>query len=107
MSGWVYFLHNWSDGEDLYKIGISKHEDISKRIKQLSTGNPHDILLVAKYKSDNYNRIETMLHNHFYKERKKGEWFSLDYDKSTQFLIKCDDFDRIITLLKKENPFYK
>ena len=40
--GYVYFLHNWSDGADLYKIGISKHEDITKRIKQLSTGNPYE-----------------------------------------------------------------
>jgi len=107
MEGYVYFLHNWSNGADLYKIGISKHEDITKRIKQLSTGNPHEILLVAKYKSENYHRIETMLHNYFYKEHKRGEWFTLEYEQSVQFITMCEKFDRIITLLKKENPFYK
>ena len=107
MSGYIYFLHNWSDGEDLYKIGVSKHEDINKRISQLQTGNPHEILLIYKYKSENYHRIESMLHNYFYKERKKGEWFGLSYEQSRTFISKCEEFDRIITLLKKENPFYK
>ena len=39
MEGFVYLL---CDGEK-FKIGMTKHKDIYKRIKELQTGNPNEI----------------------------------------------------------------
>jgi hypothetical protein len=106
--GYVYLLHNWDSECDLYKIGVSKHEDIiKKRINGLQTGNPHEILLVNKYECENYYRVETMLHNYYFGNHKRGEWFTLEFEQVKEFTDKCKYFDDMIILLKKENPFYK
>lgn len=106
MSGYVYLLSMWEDDTNLYKIGVTKN-DIDKRIKSLQTGNPSEILLINSYKSENYRRVETMLHHYYSSSNKRGEWFTLEREKVKDFTNKCEYFDRCINLLKKENPFYK
>jgi DNA mismatch repair ATPase MutS len=103
--GYVYLLNSWDD--ETYKIGVSKYEDISKRIKQLQTGNPSEIILLQKYKSENYRKIETMLHRHFGTQHKRGEWFKLEDEQVLNFACKCEELDNMITMLLKENPYYK
>lgn len=103
--GYVYLLNSW--GDEVFKIGITKHDDIDKRIKALQTGNSSEIVLVNKYKSDNYRRIETMLHRYYGTKHKRGEWFELESTQVLEFTKRCEDFDKTITILLKENPFYK
>jgi len=106
--GYVYLLNSWDDIENQYKIGVSKHENIElKRIKSLQTGNAYEIVLIKKYKSIHYRRIETMLHRYFTPNHTRGEWFDLSDEQVFEFIHKCEEFDKTITLLLKENPFYK
>lgn len=107
MGGFVYLLCSLDD--DTYKIGITKYSDIERyRIKNgLQTGNPSEIVLVNKYKSNNYRQIETMLHRFYGTKHKRGEWFELESTEVLEFAKRCEDFDKTITILLKENHFYK
>ena len=104
--GYIYLLNCW-DGEERYKIGVTKHENITKRIKQLQTGNPEEIIELNKFESDNYHKVETMLHRYYGTKHKKGEWFSLEPKQVFEFTERCEKFDGMITMLLKENPYYK
>lgn len=105
--GYVYLLITWDNCDPVYKIGVTKHKNIDlKRIKSLQTGNSSEILLVRKYESVNYFKIEKMLHNHYFNEHIKGEWFKLTDEQANEFTTKCKFFDKTINLLLKENPFY-
>lgn len=55
------------------KIGVTN--DIDKRIKTLSTGNPEPIKL--EYIEERYlpHKAEKYLHRRFHKQRVSGEWF--------------------------------
>jgi hypothetical protein len=95
-------------GEELYKIGISKH-DPEKRVKSLQTGNPNRIILIKKYQSPNYHKIERWLHRKFFikKTRANGEWFALTHEQANSFLQECKSIDSTVNYLLSENPFYK
>ena len=69
---WVYVM---SDGEFL-KIGYSKNP--KKRIKDVQSGNPKQLKIPVKWQvagRNNAKKLETTLHKHYGKLRKKGEWF--------------------------------
>lgn len=68
----VYLLE--SDG--FYKIGVA--DNITKRIRNLQTGNPHKINLVAACKFDKPHDLELGLHNLLKNVRDTGEWFRLN-----------------------------
>jgi len=106
MVGYVYILQEWDNAEKRYKIGVSKNE-VEKRIKQLATGNSSEIVLVDKYECENYRKVETMLHRYFASKHKRGEWFELDDSQRFEFISKCEEYDKLIKFLIKENPFYK
>ena len=58
-----------------YKIGISK--DPERRVKELNTGNPEQLILVHAYLAiDIRNKSETLAHAVFVENRLKGEWFN-------------------------------
>lgn len=109
MNGWIYLMCQVDIiGKELYKIGISKN-DPEKRVKSLQTGNPNKILLLKKYKSPNYHKIERWLHRKFFivKTRSNGEWFNLTTDQANSFLTECRSIESTINYLLLENPFYK
>lgn len=63
------------------KIGVSKNPE--KRVKQLNTGNPEIIELIAKYSANEQPyKSEAILHDAFKKTRLHGEWFSKETDVS-------------------------
>lgn len=101
--GHVYLITN---DYNHYKIGVTKG-DVSKRIRQLQTGNSERIELVNSYESDNYNHIERWLHRKLFIKRLEGEWFELTESEVLDFKSNCDRIDEIVKVLKKENPFFK
>ena len=70
-----YFLYFIKAGK-FVKIGVAK--DISRRIKELQTGNPHELQLIhAEWFTDKYAALdaEKKLHAHFRDIQTVGEWF--------------------------------
>jgi predicted GIY-YIG superfamily endonuclease len=81
----VYLLKLSESG--YYKIGHTNN--INKRIKELSTGNPEEIVLISKYSSKYYKEIENYLHNIHKFYNIKGEWFNLDIEDELKFIDNC------------------
>lgn len=63
-----------SDVTGMIKIGRSKNPE--KRLKQLQTGNPNRLKLIATFKGEGWK--EKLIHDDLKNWRKKGEWFSYD-----------------------------
>ena len=71
-------------GEHLYiiqsavtgAVKIGRSNDVEKRLKQLQTGSPYRLVLLAKF--ENKGCIEIYLHRELarYKSVMQGEWFS-------------------------------
>ena len=55
----------------------------------------------------NYRKIEGWLHQKFHMTRGRGEWFDLTHEQVISFTESAKEADEIITLLLRENPFYK
>lgn len=107
--GYVYLiLEVDKNGDEFYKIGISKNEP-KKRLKQLQTGNPNKIDILKYYESKNYKKVEKWLHNKFSlkKTESNNEWFKLEDQDVLNFTDICKNLDSTIELLLKENHFFK
>lgn len=102
--GTVYLLGEFCDA-GRFKIGITKNS-VEKRIKELQTGNSNEIFLVNKYETENYRKVEGMLHRTFGTTRAIGEWFDLTHEQVISFTKEAEAADEIITFMKKENEFY-
>ena len=63
-----------SDNFGAIKIGRSK--DPQKRLKELQTGNPNKLKLIATFKDKGW--LEKILHEKLAKYRLNGEWFSYE-----------------------------
>lgn len=100
--GIVYLINN--DGTDQYKIGMTSR-NIEKRFQELKTGNPN-LVLKETYSSENFIKIETLLHRQFEFKKIEGEWFQLDESVVNEFVESCIKLDLRIERLK-ENYFYK
>jgi len=78
--GFVYIVTHaslkWRTSHPVIKIG--KATDIGKRIAELSTASPINLVLVASIQSDNAIKLEGHLHKTFAKHRLNGEWFELN-----------------------------
>lgn len=109
MIGNVYLLVQIDEnGLEVHKIGITKNE-VETRICQLQTGNSNQIRLLDYYSSENYRKIEHMLHRRFFSNKTlaKNEWFNLPDDFILRFKEECKKTDELITFMKANNPFYK
>jgi predicted GIY-YIG superfamily endonuclease len=81
-----------------YKIGVTKN--ITKRIKELQTGNAEEIYLVDKYESDNAFKIEKALHNFFRHKKKLNEWFDFTIEDEIKFKELCINIDNNLKYLE-------
>jgi len=63
-----------SDVTGMIKIGRSK--DPQKRLKQLQTGNPNKLKIIAEFKGEGWK--EKIIHERLRMYRLEGEWFSYD-----------------------------
>lgn len=102
--GVVYLLGDW-EKDGLYKIGFTRG-DVHKRIKKLQTGNGGEIYLVKQYESDLPTVMEKMLHDKFFNQRVKNEWFELSDEDVKNFEKTCNVIADIIESLK-DNYFFK
>lgn len=101
---YVYLLGD-SGQDNTFKIGITRG-DISKRIKQLQTGNGEEIYLVDYYQTEYPFFIERLLHNQFYPKQKRNEWFNLNAEDIIKFKQHCIKIEEQAEALK-DNPFSK
>ena len=100
---------------DLYKIGISINPE--KRIKQLQTGTPYELLIITTYDSKYPFKVEKILHNTFVSKKTpdnfkydfewlSGEWFNLSTNDVLGFTDSCKKIEETIDKLKMAgNPF--
>jgi hypothetical protein len=86
-----------------YKIGVTK-QPIYNRIKQLQTGNAHQITLVDFYETA-YKKVEKFLHGKFKKYKVGGEWFDLPLEEVIRFKRSCRECEESYLFLKENNHF--
>lgn len=101
MKGFVYLL---CDGEN-FKIGVTKHKDINKRIKELQTGNPNEIFISAYHQTNYPYKIEKMMHFKYGLSKIQNEWFNLSIEQVINFNEECKKCEEVIKCLK-DNPFF-
>jgi len=80
-----------------FKIGMTARHP-RDRIRDLSTGNPHPIVLVAMFEGD--ARAEEQLHTRFSHRRRKGEWFDLSEDLAAV----GGDWEQLLKLEARSEP---
>lgn len=68
----LYIIQSSMTG--MIKIGRSKNPE--KRLKQLQTGNPNKLKLIAEFKNQGWK--EKIIHEKLRLFRLKGEWFSYE-----------------------------
>lgn len=102
--GYVYLIHE--EGNDsLYKIGVTRSKDVSKRVKALQTGNGTKLVLKDYFHTNKPFKMEMMLHNKYNSVREEGEWFNLSEDDVNSFQEACMLCQKNIDALK-DNPFF-
>ena len=102
--GKIYLIESKKNGCVEYKIGITSRS-ITKRLHQMQTGNPATLKIINHYETDNYEKLEVVLHNLYKRYNVRGEWFSdkIDIDN---FLKDCEFNDNLINSLKKGNNHF-
>ena len=106
--GFIYLLTTNNGDSEAHKIGITKNS-VLKRLKQLQTGNSNKIEILHIYESNNYKLVEKWLHGRFNmnKTGSDNEWFYLSNEDVINFINICKKGDDIVTLMLKENHFFK
>ena len=107
--GYIYLLLSVDiNGNEFFKIGVTKR-DINKRISELQTGNSDKIQLLNHYQSENFKKVEKMMHLKYsaFKTEANNEWFSLQTEHVVSFLENCKEADQTISFLLENNPFYE
>ena len=84
------FVYAIGDGHGYVKIGTA--DDVRKRMRQLQTGNPNRLYLIAflrlKTRHD-ADRVEREAHSSNERDRTCGEWFSMSDACSVQALLEA------------------
>lgn len=99
---YVYLIRAEENG--MYKIGVSK--DPKKRVKQLQTGSNEDLKLIESFASNHPHKVETALHNRFFPNKKRGEWFSLGITEEINFISECVKIEQNIKYLIQEGNMF-
>lgn len=94
--GFVYLIA--CQGINRVKIGYSA--DPNKRLKELSTGAPGQLVLLATWRGT--QKHEAMLHKHLDKYRSQLEWFEIDAHLAMQHVTKMMAGDCPIVPTTKE-----
>jgi hypothetical protein len=101
----IYLICAEFEGRRLYKIGYTRR-DVSKRIKELKTGNCSDMYVIDSFKSKWGTKIEAQLHMAFNKKKINGEWFDLNDEEVKSFKEKCKLSHENMELITKHNTYY-
>jgi hypothetical protein len=57
-----------------FKIGRAKN--VKRRLKQLQTGSPDDMVVLREYATEHAPKLEAYLHQRLFKRNVRGEWFA-------------------------------
>ena len=101
----VYLICSEFEGRRLFKIGYTRRE-VSKRIKELKTGNGSELYLVSKFQSKWGTKIESQLHRLYKSKKVNGEWFDLTDDDIKSFSEKCKTTHDMLELITTNNTYY-
>lgn len=101
----VYLICAEFEGRRLYKIGYTRR-DISKRIKELKTGNGSEMYVIDSFKSKWGTKIESNLHKTFKSKKVNGEWFDLTDEEVKSFGEKCKLSHETLELITTQNTYY-
>ena len=97
---YIYFIQQYND-ESCVKIGMTK--DLSRRIKDLQTGNPSKLTYYKYFKISECEKIckklEKFLHTKCHKQCIRGEWFFLSLNELENICVNIDKY------LQKEIKF--
>ena len=105
--GVVYLITDWSSEPEKYKVGITKNSP-EDRLKSLQTGSSGELVLLKTYKSENYRKIEGVLHRGYKPYSTDGgkEWFELPDNIVINFLKECERIDNNIKLINEMNDSF-
>lgn len=103
MSGYVYLIKDLDNS--VYKIGVTKKIEGSRRLKALQTGNASELKLLYSFYTQYPFRLETMIHNKFKQYHISGEWYDLPLKYVDEFELICTENDNIIMAML-DNPFF-
>lgn len=86
MKGWVYVIH--AVGQDLFKVGYTTAEPMG-RLRQLQTGCPHRLDLLAAFTAQDAPAMERTLHVmlHARGAHHRGEWFRMPREQVLDMLV--------------------
>jgi hypothetical protein len=101
----VYLICAEFEGRRLYKIGYTRR-DVSKRIKELKTGNGSEMYVTDSFKSKWGTKIESQLHRIFRSKKVNGEWFDLTDEEVKSFGEKCKLSHETLELITTQNTYY-
>jgi hypothetical protein len=93
------------DNENKYKIGVTKHNNIQNRIKELQTGNSNELFIKDYFETKYPYKLEKMLHRHFHDKILLNEWFKLSNEDINNFINTCNKYENILLSLR-DNPFF-
>ena len=106
--GYVYLLLQIDkDGLETHKIGVTRRK-VETRVKELQTGNPNPISILRTYQTENYFKVEGMLHRKYsmLTTEAKNEWRELPPEAIFSFINDCEEVDNTIKFLQENNHFY-
>lgn len=75
-AGSIYIIQ--SGNVSLYKIGVTKSDNIKRRFGEIVTPDGGSKKLIYKRTVRQYQDQESVLHNYFSSKRIVGEWFDLN-----------------------------
>ena len=96
----------FEDNKEIYKIGFTRG-DPKKRLKALSTGNPHKMEIVKVFETNFNTRLEANLHQQFKSKKIKNEWFMLDKDDVSNFIDNCEKIEKRYEFMVENNYHFK
>lgn len=83
---YVYVIRHGDD--PLYKIGIARDPD--KRVRELSTGAPRPLSVVARKPLARARPAERALHRLYQRDRARGEWFELNDEAAAELIARVE-----------------
>lgn len=75
-----------------FKIGVTN--DPQKRLITLQTGNEHQLVMVCKFKTKFYSKMEKLFKNKYSIYKQLGEWYDTCITEK-EFLSECVKFEKV------------
>lgn len=104
----VYLIKAGRDSKAPIKIGVAG--DVHKRLKQLQTGNPKELILVMHFQCNDRShafRLEKSMHEILDGQRLCGEWFKVTRSRLMKVINNLGNDQEIESLTKEVCLFQK